>query len=113
MTGPLFEWKLRELMAMRGMFNTSDLIDPLADRGIHLSRSQVYRLVAESPERISLPMLLALIDILDCQLTDLAVPGAATPAKGSKRATRRKAAGDTGSGVELPPSAIPPSFFER
>ena len=113
MSGPPFEWKLRELMALRGMFNTSDLIEPLADRGIHLSRSQVYRLVAESPERISLPMLLALIDILGCQLTDLAAPGEPKPTRSSKRAPRRKAAGETGSGGDLPPSAIPPSFFQR
>ena len=52
---------------MRGMFATSDLIGPLADRGINLSRSQVYRLVAEPPERVSLSMLLALVDILECQ----------------------------------------------
>jgi hypothetical protein len=113
MSGPSFEWKLRELMAMRGMFNTSDLIGPLADRGIHLSRSQVYRLVAESPERISLPMLLALIDIIGCQLTDLAVPSEPKPARATKRPARRKVAGETSSGGTLPPSSIPPSFFER
>ncbi len=39
MSGPAYEWKLRELMAMRGMFSTSDLIEPLAQRGIDLSRS--------------------------------------------------------------------------
>lgn len=113
MSGPSFEWKLRELMALRGMFNTSDLIGPLADRGIHLSRSQVYRLVAESPERISLPMLLALIDILGCQLTDLAEPGEPRPVRASKRTTRRKAVGESSPGGTLPASAIPPSFFER
>jgi DNA-binding Xre family transcriptional regulator len=113
MSGPSFEWKLRELMAMRGMFNTSDLIAPLADRGIHLSRSQVYRLVAESPERISLSMLLALIDILGCQLTELAVPGEAKPTRTARRTARRKAAGETATSGKLPPSAIPQSFFER
>jgi DNA-binding Xre family transcriptional regulator len=76
-SGPEFEWRLRELMAMRGMFATSDLIGPLADRGIRLSRSQVYRLVADPPERISLSMLLALVDILDCQLPELATPRSA------------------------------------
>jgi hypothetical protein len=34
-------------MASRGMFQTTDLIDPLAQRGIRLSSSQVYRLVVE------------------------------------------------------------------
>ena len=38
-------WNLRALMADRGMFATSDLVPLLAERGVHLSREQVYRLV--------------------------------------------------------------------
>lgn len=109
MNGPGFEWKLRELMAMRQMFSTSDLIAPLAERGIELSRSQVYRLVAETPERVTIPMLLALCDILSCQLTDLAVPVDALAARPANK-TRKKAVGAT---AQLPPSAVPPSFFNR
>lgn len=74
MTGPDFEWKLRELMALRGMFKTTDLLKPLADRGIARDRTQVYRLVTEKPQRMDISMMLALCDILGCQLTDLAVP---------------------------------------
>jgi len=36
-------------MADRGMFATTGLIEPLAQRGIRLSSSQVYRLVVERP----------------------------------------------------------------
>jgi hypothetical protein len=39
------KWHLREIMATRGMFNTSDLVGPLAERGVRLSREQVFRLV--------------------------------------------------------------------
>ena len=49
-----YRWHLRQVMASRGMFATTDLIEPLAQRGIHLSSSQVYRLVVERPERLSL-----------------------------------------------------------
>jgi hypothetical protein len=35
------------------MFSTTDLIGPLAQRGITLSSSQVYRLVTERPERLA------------------------------------------------------------
>ncbi len=49
-----YRWHLRQLMAARGMFATTDLAGPLAARGIHLSSSQVYRLVVERPERLSL-----------------------------------------------------------
>ncbi|MBF8192302.1 helix-turn-helix transcriptional regulator [Nonomuraea sp. K274] len=36
--------------------------------------SQVYRLVAERPERLNLRMLMALPDILDCTTEDLIEP---------------------------------------
>jgi DNA-binding Xre family transcriptional regulator len=58
-------------MAERGMFATTDLLDPLAQRGITLSREQVYRLVAQVPQRLSLATLAALCDIFDCQPGDL------------------------------------------
>ena len=56
------------------MFSTTDLIGPLADRGIRLSSSQVYRLVTDRPERLSLKILMALLDILDCSMDDLIEP---------------------------------------
>ena len=49
-----YRWHLRQVMAGRGMFATTDLIEPLGERGIRLSSSQVYRLVVERPERLSL-----------------------------------------------------------
>jgi DNA-binding Xre family transcriptional regulator len=58
-------------MAEQGMFATTDLLAPLAQRGIELSREQVYRLVARVPQRLSLATLAALCDILDCQPGDL------------------------------------------
>ena len=69
-----YHWHLRKVMADRGMFSTTDLIPPLADRGIALSSSQVYRLVVERPERLSLKILMALLDILDCTMDDLIEP---------------------------------------
>jgi DNA-binding Xre family transcriptional regulator len=77
-----YRWNLRQVMASRGMFATTDLIGPLARRGIRLSSSQVYRLVAERPERLSLKILMALLDILGCAMEDLVEPvAAATPAR--------------------------------
>jgi DNA-binding Xre family transcriptional regulator len=65
------QWNLRTLMAGRGMFATSDLVPLLAERGIELSREQVYRLVAQTPQRLSMDTLAALCDILDCSPNDL------------------------------------------
>jgi DNA-binding Xre family transcriptional regulator len=72
-----YRWHLRKVMADRDMFATTDLIDPLARRGITLSSSQVYRLVVERPERLSLKILMALCDILDCSMNELIEPVAA------------------------------------
>src|SRR5258708_17911042 len=72
-----YRWHLRKVMADRGMFSTTDLIGPLAEREITLSSSQVYRLVTERPERLSLKILMALLDLLDCAMDDLIEPAAA------------------------------------
>ena len=69
-----YRWHLRQVMARREMFATTDLLSPLADRGITLSASQVYRLVVERPERLSLRILVALLDILDCSMDELIEP---------------------------------------
>lgn len=67
------EWKLRELMATKGLFQTTDLLEPLKQCGVSLSREQVYRLVAKTPQRINVEVLAALCDILGCTAADLLV----------------------------------------
>jgi DNA-binding Xre family transcriptional regulator len=66
-----YEWRLREVMATRGLFSTTKLIPLLNERGVHLSASQVYRLATEKPERLNLQVLVALMDALDCTADDL------------------------------------------
>ena len=61
-------------MAERGMFATSDLVPLLAERGVVLSREQVYRLVAKVPERVSLTVLAALCDALGVSPSELVEP---------------------------------------
>ncbi|GAA2246429.1 helix-turn-helix transcriptional regulator [Herbiconiux moechotypicola] len=66
-----YQWHLTELMARNAMHNTTDLASHLTERGITLSASQVYRLVTNRPERISLPILSALCDIFGCTPAEL------------------------------------------
>jgi len=66
-----YRWRLRGLMAAAGMYSTTDLVPLLVARGITLSVSQVHRLVTGTPERLSLPVLAALCDILQVTPTDL------------------------------------------
>lgn len=66
-----YEWRLAELMAARGMHNTTELVPLLAERGIELSRTQTFRLVNQRPERMSLQVIAALCDIFSCGPQDL------------------------------------------
>jgi DNA-binding Xre family transcriptional regulator len=85
-----YRWHLRRLMAEKDMYATTQLGPLLAERGIKLSREQVYRLVTGVPERLSLATLAALCDILGCQPGELievtaAVPAVAKPAAAAQR----------------------------
>lgn len=84
-----YTWRLAELMAAHGMHNSTDLIPRLAERGIQLSRPQVYRVVHQRPERVSLQLMAALCDILGCGVEDL-ITVTATDAR-----RRRTASGTT------------------
>lgn len=64
-------WNLRRLMADHDMYATADLLPLLAERGVHLSRQQVHRLVTQTPQRLSMDVLAALCDILGCSPNDL------------------------------------------
>jgi DNA-binding Xre family transcriptional regulator len=92
-----YQWRLREVMAAHGMFTATDLATPLAERGITLSSVQIWRLVTQSPERLSLPVLAALCDIFECTPADLI----ATRAENA--ALRRTATAETGSTASVAP----------
>lgn len=79
-----YRWRLSELMASRGLHNSTDLGPLLRERGIDLSSSQVYRLVTQVPERVSLKILAALCDIFSCSPDDL-ITVTAQDAKSSER----------------------------
>jgi DNA-binding Xre family transcriptional regulator len=81
-----YRWHLRRLMAEQDMYATTQLRPLLAERGVVLSREQVYRLVTGVPERLSLATLAALCDILGCGPGDLVEP-AVTIAAGRKPAS--------------------------
>ena len=96
-----YHWHLRQVMANRGLFATTELAPLLAERGIELSPAQVHRLVTQTPERLSLPILVALCDALGCTSEDLIEGYVAT---GAGRV--RKVADNTG-GADAPPPPSP------
>jgi DNA-binding Xre family transcriptional regulator len=66
-----YQWRLAELMARAGLHNSTDLAPLLRQRGIELSASQIYRVVTQRPERVSLHLIAALCDIFACGPEDL------------------------------------------
>jgi hypothetical protein len=87
-----YQWRLREVMAAHGLFTATDLVPLLAERGITLSPVQVWRLVTQTPERLSLPVLAALCDIFEITADQLiATTARSTPV--------RRAAASSGSDV--------------
>ena len=89
----VIEWNLRKVMATHGMYQTSDLVPLLAQRGVHLSREHVYRLVARTPQRLNMDVLAALCEILDCEPNDLLIPTVV------EDKPARTAGGETGPGI--------------
>jgi len=97
-----YDWRIRQVMAERGLFMTSDLIAPLRQRNVVLSNAQIYRIVTTKPKRINVDVLMAICDVLECNPADLLVntllPGSkkfvasasGTPAVGSLRPIKSK-----------------------
>ena len=85
-----YEWRLRVLMAENGMFRAIDLAPRLAEHGIRLSDSQVWRLVTGRPERLNLRLMMVLCEILGCEpgelvkRTDVAAVVEKEPASGGQ-----------------------------
>ncbi|WP_214467095.1 helix-turn-helix domain-containing protein [Microbacterium flavescens] len=69
-----YNWHLRQVMAQRNLWKSTDLMPLLKARGISLSESQVWRLVTGTPERIPARTFAALCDILDCTPNELFEP---------------------------------------
>lgn len=70
-TRTVIRWNLRQVMAENGMFATTDLVEPLHERGIEISRQMVHRVVTKTPQRINVDLLAALCDIFTCTPNDL------------------------------------------
>ena len=66
-----YQWRLRPLLAQQGIYTAGELGPVLAEHGVRLSASQVWRLVTGKPERLNLHTLMVLCEILDCTPNDL------------------------------------------
>jgi DNA-binding Xre family transcriptional regulator len=65
-------------MVAHHLGKATQLVPLLHERGVNLSSSQVRRLVAQKPDRLSMNVLIALCDIFGCTPADLITPTTAT-----------------------------------
>jgi hypothetical protein len=89
--GRIAEWRLRELMAGKGLFSAVQLQQALSGHGVSLGPSHAHELLTRAPRQPRMVVLLALCDVLECTLADLwAVQQAAVPAEGRVAAGARE-----------------------
>lgn len=69
-----YRWHLRKVMSEHGLHNTTELVPLLADRGVVMTSTQVYRIVTGEPERLNMHLLAALCDIFGCTPNDIIEP---------------------------------------
>ena len=80
-----------------------ELVPLLADRGVVMTSTQVYRIVTGEPERLNMRLLAALCDILDVTPNDLIEPYVATSSR------RGRKTGTTGTSTQSKPSRNRPT----
>lgn len=64
-------WRLRVMMAERNISSATELQRQLHDSGYEITSSQLTRTIKDRPERISTDLLDHLLEILDCDISDL------------------------------------------
>lgn len=105
-----YEWRLRVLLAERGIFSSKQLTPLLAEHGVGLSDSQAWRLVTGRPERLNLRVLMVLCEILDCTPNDLIIR---VETQTRARLERRTAVSAGGQDIVPKPARIRPARGRR
>ncbi len=99
--GRVAQWRLRELMATKGLFSAVQLQQALGEQGVKIGPSQAHELMTRAPRQPRMEVLFGLCEILECALGDLWVLAQqATPP-----AADRVAAGARGRLAHLKPVA--------
>lgn len=127
-----FRWRLRVMMAERGIHTVTELRRRLEPLGVDISTQQLNRVVSDLPQRLNTDLFAALLTVLRCTPNDLfAVDSERPPSTDEngwkndverappplrKRALRRKALGETPSADDedlLGPKVTPFPLPER
>lgn len=68
---PKVQLNVRPIAQRRGFRFDSSLLKALEARGMHISSAKFYRIMNNQTEHLDLPVVGALIDILQCELSDI------------------------------------------
>lgn len=68
-------WRLNDLMAQQKIMSLNDLHAQLECNEYKISKAQLRRLVAQSPQRVELELLAALCRVLECSVGELLYQG--------------------------------------
>lgn len=98
-----YRWHLRKVMNEHGLQSTTDLVPLLAERGVVMTSTQVYRIVTGLPERLNMQILAALCDIFGCTPNDLIEPYVATTSRRGRKTGTTGSTGSAGGGTSPPP----------
>lgn len=101
-----YDWQLRKVMNQHGLQSTTELVPLLADRGVVMTSTQVYRIVTGEPERLNMRLLSALCDIFDCTPNDLIEPYVATSSRRGRKVGTGPAASPTSGSRTRPTRAV-------
>ncbi|MCE1179166.1 helix-turn-helix domain-containing protein [Janibacter sp. G349] len=72
------------------MHATSDLVPHLADRGVVMTPTQVYRIVTSPPARMNMKLLSALCDLFGCGPGDLIEPYVVSTSRRARKAVGQR-----------------------
>lgn len=68
---PLLDWRIRVMMAERGIKTIAELQRLLSEAGVQISATQLARIVDGQALRISTQVLAGLAIVLDCEIQNL------------------------------------------
>src|SRR6266704_4911450 len=64
--GRVAQWRLRELMATKGLFSAVQLQQALGEQGVKIGPSQAHELMTRAPRQPRMEVLFALCQLLEC-----------------------------------------------
>jgi DNA-binding Xre family transcriptional regulator len=107
------QWRLFQVMAGKNIRTAAKLQVELKAAGVDLSPAHISRIVKQMPDRLSMDLFAALLEVLDCQPNDLirrvgksATPESSGPGEIPEAKASRKSGGGRPAAGSKPPAPV-------